>query len=474
MYTEELKMCPEAPDANKDLDMARQIAGQVDRMGGHTYFVGGYVRDEILGIDNKDVDIEIHGITPAQLRGILEELGQLTEVGVSFGVYGLKGYNLDIAMPRTEKAIGRGHKDFAVSVDPFLGTEKAARRRDFTINALMRDVVTGQIVDHYSGLSDLESGCIRHVCAETFVEDPLRVLRGAQFAARFQYRIAEETLELCRGMDLSALARERVFGETEKALLKADKPSIFFEELRKMNQLATWFPEVEQLIGVEQNRTHHMEGDVWVHTMMVLDQAAARREKVSEPLPFMLAALCHDFGKIVATEEIDGQLHAYDHENKGLPLVEGFLERLTTEKHIIDYVINMVSLHMKPHSLARDRSSIKKTNRMYDQSVAPYDLIQLAEADNISALKASPYQSNEPFLMERLSIYQEYMSRPYVMGRDLIEAGLKADKDFSEILDYAHKLRLAGVDKESALRQTLSYGRKYRQKAEYQERVESE
>ena len=474
MNTEDLMICPEAPDAGKDLEMARQIAGQVDRMGGHTYFVGGYVRDQILGIENKDVDIEIHGITPAQLRSILEQLGQMIEVGVSFGVYGLKGYSLDIAMPRTERAIGRGHKDFEVSVDPFLGTEKAAKRRDFTINALMRDVMTGRIIDHYSGLSDLEKGCIRHVCSETFVEDPLRVFRGAQFAARFQYEIAEETLALCRSMDLSVLARERVFEETRKALLKADKPSIYFEELRKMNQLTTWFPEVEQLIGVEQNHIHHLEGDVWVHTMMVLDEAALRRDKVSEALPFMLSALCHDFGKIVATEEIDGQLHAYDHENKGLPLVESFLERLTSEKHIIDYVTNMVSLHMKPHMLAGARSSIKKTNRMYDQSVAPYDLIQLAEADNRSALKAHPYVSNEPFLLERLAIYQEYMARPYVMGRDLIEAGMEADKDFSEILDYAHKLRLAGVDKESALKQTLSYGRKKRQRWKNQDRVEPE
>ena len=447
MNVEELNICPEASDADKDLDMARNIAMRVDQIGGHTYFVGGYVRDQILGIENKDVDIEIHGITPAQLRSILEELGQLIEMGVSFGVYGLKGYSLDIAMPRTEKAIGRGHKDFEVSVDPFLGTEKAAKRRDFTINALMRDVVTGQVVDHYSGLSDLEKRCIRHVCAETFVEDPLRVFRGAQFAARFEYEIADETIELCRGMDLSSLARERVYEEMKKALLKAEKPSIFFEELRKMDQLTTWFPEVEQLIGVEQNRTHHMEGDVWAHTMMVLDQAAMRRDRVSEPLPFMLAALCHDFGKIVATEEIDGVLHSYDHEHKGLPLVESFLGRLTSEKHTIDYVINMVGLHMKPHTLAAARSSIKKTNKMFDQSVAPYDLIQLAESDNLSSLKAQPYLSNEPFLLERLSIFQEYMSRPYVMGRDLIEAGMKAGKDFTDILDYAHKLRLAGVGK---------------------------
>lgn len=442
-----------------DMEMALTIAQKVLEAGGQSYFVGGYVRDLIMGIDNKDIDLEIHGVLPEKLAEILDGLGERIRIGSSFGVYGLKGYGLDIAMPRKERATGRGHKDFEVFVDPFLGTEKAAQRRDFTINALMRNVLTGEIVDHFSGLSDLKEGLIRHVNDETFVEDPLRLYRGAQFAARFRFRIVPETRELCGKMDVSALAGERVFDEMKKALLKADTPSVFFEEIRKMGQLSVWFPEVGQMIGVEQNPEYHQEGDVWTHTMLVLDEAARRRASVRQPLGFMLAALCHDFGKIVATERIDGRLCAYDHEHKGLPLASSFLNRLTSEKQIIDYVMNMVELHMKPHAMARDNAGIKKTNRMFDQALEPFDLVQLAEADILSSHGTGGPVSEEAFLTERLSVFEEYMARPYVMGRDLIEAGLEPDKDFHELLEYGHKLRLAGVDKDSALKQILAYGR---------------
>lgn len=185
-----------------DLEMAKEIAKKVDEKGGRTFFVGGYVRDKLLKRDNKDIDIEIHNITPNDLREILNTLGNVTEMGASFGILGLKGYDIDIAQPRTEKATGRGHKDFEVFVDPFIGFEKAAKRRDFTINALMEDVLTGEILDFFHGVDDLNNGIIRHVDDKTFIEDPLRVLRAAQFAARFNFTVAKETIELAKSMKL--------------------------------------------------------------------------------------------------------------------------------------------------------------------------------------------------------------------------------------------------------------------------------
>ena len=205
-----------------DLEMARKIAEAVAAKGGCAYFVGGYVRDMIQGDCGKDIDIEIHGIAPTTLKEILDSLGQRMEIGESFGIFGLRGYSLDIAMPRTETNRGKGHRDFDVFVDPFIGTEKAARRRDFTINAMMQNLLTGEIIDHFGGQGDLQKKIIRHIDPDTFIEDPLRVLRGAQFAARFGFEIADETIELCRSMDLSTLAKERVIGELEKALLKAE------------------------------------------------------------------------------------------------------------------------------------------------------------------------------------------------------------------------------------------------------------
>ncbi|MBQ2956180.1 MAG: tRNA nucleotidyltransferase [Clostridia bacterium] len=444
----------------RDIEMARRIAREIDARGGRTFYVGGFVRDAIIGRENKDVDIEIHGVSPAGVQEALDSLGTRLNIGESFGIFGLKGYSVDIAMPRQEKLRGVGHRDFDVSVDPFIGTFKAAERRDFTINALMQDVLTGEIIDHFGGREHLKKGLIRHVNDITFAEDPLRVLRAAQFAARFGFDVAGETVELCRRMDLSALSKERIDGEMRKALMKAERPSVFFETLREMNQLSVWFPELEALIGVEQNPKFHAEGDVWTHTMMVVDAAARFRDRAADPLGLMLSAVTHDFGKAVTTERIDGVIHAYGHELKGVPLAERFLGRITNEKRLTEYVLNMVEHHMRPNTAAATGASVKSTNKMFDRSIDPEGLICIALSDDLGKISDTAGGIHEEFLYERLRIFKEYMARPAVMGRDLIAAGLKPDARFTEILSYAHKLHLAGVAKEDALRQTLAYARK--------------
>ncbi|MCQ2563438.1 MAG: tRNA nucleotidyltransferase [Mogibacterium sp.] len=445
--------------------IAERIAKEVNNAGGRTFYVGGFVRDKLLGIDNKDVDIEVHGIKPDALYRILEKVGDPITFGKSFGVFALRKENLDIAMPRREHATGRGHRDFEIDVDPFIGTEGAARRRDFTINSIMQDVLTGEIVDHFNGREDLANKVIRHIDPETFIEDPLRVLRGAQFASRFNFTIAPDTIELCRGIDLSTLSKERVEEELKKALLKADKPSIFFEELRKMDQLHTWFPELELLINLEQDPIYHPEGDVWTHTMEVLDRAASMRDKASDPYNFMLLALTHDLGKAMTTAEKNGRIHAYEHEIKGMPLVESFIKRLTNERDVISYLKNMVPLHMRPNVSAYSKPGIKSTNRMFDEATAPEDLIWFAAADRPVFSGSDEFSGDSEFLFGRLRVFEETMAKPHVTGRDLIDAGIKPGDDFTEILAYAHKLRLAGIDKAPALKQTLAYARKLRKKS---------
>ena len=449
-------------EPNSSTQMARFIAEKVAASGGRAYYVGGYVRDRLLGIENKDVDMEVHGISPAALAEILDSLGQRITIGESFGIFGLKGWELDIAMPRKEQARGMGHRDFDIFVDPFIGTEAAARRRDFTVNAMMQDILTGRIIDHFGGQQDLENRILRHVCDTSFPEDPLRVLRCAQFAARFGFTPARETVRLCKGMGLQHLPRERVEGELKKALLKAAQPSVFFEVLRQMEQLEVWFPELKALIGVPQNPRYHAEGDVWNHTMMVLDEAAKLRHRVENPYAFMLSALVHDFGKALCTEEIRGVIHAYDHEKAGLAAVEAFMKRLTAENRLLKYVLNMTLLHMKPNTVARSGSARKVTNRIFDESADPEGLICLALADDRGRICSQPRESTEDFLLMRLACYRELMAKPHVTGRDLIEAGLAPGEDFTDILQYAHKLRLAGVEKESALKQVLGYARKLR------------
>lgn len=440
--------------------MARRVAEAVRHAGGRTYYVGGCVRDRLLGRENKDIDIEVHGIPVQTLESILDSLGERLTMGASFGIMGLRHYELDIAMPRSEKATGRGHRDFEVFVDPYIGAEKAARRRDFTMNALMQDVLSGEILDFFGGREDLEHGRICHVDDKSFGEDPLRVLRAAQFAARFGFTVAEETRTLSASMDLAALPGERIMGELEKALLKAEKPSIFFEELRRMHQLSFWFPELEALIGLAQNPKFHPEGDVWIHTMQVMDEAAKLRPEAKEPLWFMLSALCHDMGKAVTTEEINGVLHAYEHEKQGLPLVKAFLNRMTRETKLTQYVLNMTELHMRPNMLAGSGAGIKSYMKMFDRSVCPEDLLLLARADHLGCtgpmddrenmLRA--YAQTERRLREMLALYEDRMSRPYLMGRDLIEAGFAPGPLFTEVLAETHKLRLAGKPKEEQLK----------------------
>lgn len=444
-----------------DISIAKEIALKVSNLGGKVYYVGGYVRDKILNIENKDIDIEVHGITPKQLEEILDSVGKRIEIGESFGIYNLKGYDIDIAMPRKEHVIGSGHKDFDILVDPFIGTYNAAKRRDFTINALMEDVLTGEIIDHFGGINDLSNKIIRYVNEETFKEDPLRVLRACQFASRLEFDISKETISLCKAMDISKLSKERVEGELKKALLKANKPSIFFNNLRKMNHLNYWFKELSELIDIKQNPKYHSEGDVWVHTMMVLDEGVKFRYLTENPYQFMLSCLCHDFGKSICTQVIDGVIRSLGHEFEGVELVKTFIKRITNERNTLNYVLNMTELHMKPNILASSSSSIKSTNKMFNSSVDPLGLIYISICDTLGKISLYEIKRNDKFLFDRLDIYNEYMSRPYVTGKDLIDNGLIPNEHFKDILNHAHKLRLAGVEKESALKQTLAYAKQY-------------
>ena len=230
-----------------------------------------------------------------------------------------------------------------------------------------------------------------------------------------------------------------------------------------MNQLDYWFKELTDIIGVQQNPQFHAEGDVWTHTIMVLDEAAKYRYKAENLKGFMLAALCHDYGKAICTEVVDGRIRSIGHETKGLPLVEAFLNRITAETKLINYVLNLCALHMKPNALAGMNAGVKSTNKMFDPAQDPTALVCMAMADNYGRIMANGITPNEDFLFERLEIFNTIMAKPYVQGRDLIEAGVAPSEKFSEYLEYAHKLRLAGVGKDESLKQTLAYVRKRKQ-----------
>ena len=445
----------------QDMALAREIARRAAAQGGRAMFVGGVVRDGLMGVPCKDIDVEVYGMAPRALRAMLSELGEVVEKGASFGVYGLSHSNLDIAMPRKERRTGDRHTDFDVSVDPKLSFEAASKRRDFTINAMLRDVLTGELIDLWGGQADLRARRVRHVNDATFAEDALRVFRAAQFAARLEGEIADETVALCASMDVMRLSVERVFDELKKALLKADRPSIFFRALREMGHLKEYFPEIEACAGVPQNPVYHPEGDVFEHTMLALDCAAALRTRAQWPLGFMVAALTHDLGKPAATEtQPDGKITSYGHETLGLPACEAQLRRLTNQTKLIEYAKNMMWLHMRPNVLAQCHSKKKKTRQLFDLSVCPEDLILLSRADASGKLDQPYDEANEAFLLERLEDYRQVMARPMVTGKDLLAAGLKPGPEFAHWLDRAKQLHFAGQDKRRALSQVLAEARK--------------
>ena len=251
---------------NKDI----LLASKVKEKGGRAFYVGGYVRDLLLNIPNKDIDIEVHGIAEKDLVAILNEIGEVDYYGRSFGIYALRHEDIEVALPRSEKVLGTGHRDFEISVDPDMGYKNAALRRDFTINALMMDVLSHEIVDYFNGTDDLNKGIIRHVNDVSFVEDPLRVYRAAQFASRFGFKIDERTVELCKGIDTFVLSRERIEEELKKALLKAERAEIFFECLKEMNQKDVWFKGVNNLSCLMKYESNRINADNKYYFMVLL------------------------------------------------------------------------------------------------------------------------------------------------------------------------------------------------------------
>lgn len=431
----------------EDLILAREIAEKVALKGGKTYYVGGCVRDIIMNKEPNDIDIEIFGIAEGELCEILESVGSLKDITSSFEIYNLTGSNLDITLPRNSDNN---------EINPFVSEKEAAKRRDFTMNSVMKNVLNGEILDYFGGVDDIENAVIRATSEDSFKNDPLRVFRMADFCARLNFTPDEHTKKLASQVDLGDLKRERVFEELKKALMKSEKPSIFFETLRDINGLDFWFQELKALINIEQNPKWHPEGNVWNHTMLVINEAAKLKSEAKEPFNFMLSALFHDLGKAVATTVKGGKIISYGHDVKGVGLTAKAVKRLTNNKSILKYATNMTELHMRPNGYAAQKSSQKAFNMLFYASVCPEDLVLLSKADHMGRSSFSDYSATEERLKQAMEAYNRLMAEPYITGKDLIDAGIAPDKNFSKLLDFANKLRLSEVTYESALKQVIS------------------
>ena len=433
-------------------EMIRAIARRVQACGGRALLVGGCVRDALLGRTCTDIDCEVHGVSPDALRALLDAFGEIDESGCAYGIYTIRGAGIDIALPRTETRTGPGHKDFAVTVNPQLDPAQAALRRDFTVNAIMRDALTGEYVDPLGGMEDLAQGVLRAVPGGGFEEDPLRVLRGAQFAARFHLTPDAETLQRMRRMPTDHLSASRVYAEMNKALLTAREPDIFFRVLRDADALEPWFAELAALIGVKQNPLHHPEGDAFEHTLLTLRAAAEEKEKSSDPLHFMLAALTHDLGKAVsAAQDENGNWHAAGHADTGFPLCEAMLTRMGAPRAAIRYAQDMCRLHMRVHVGYYTQADAAWTNLLFDESVCAKDLAWLAVCDTRGTGKPRENADREEaFVMGRLVSYERIVNGPMPDARMLMAAGVSPGLGMKAALAEARRRVLCGEVPEKA------------------------
>jgi tRNA nucleotidyltransferase (CCA-adding enzyme) len=435
-----------------------RLARAVREAGGRALLVGGCVRDPLLKIKPKDWDVEVYGIEPVRLRALLETFGPVNVVGEAFTVYKL-GQNLDVSLPRRERKAGRGHRAFVIEGDPFMAVRDATRRRDFTINAILQDPLTGEVIDPFDGRRDIELKTLRAVSFETFGEDSLRVLRAAQFAARFEFSIEPETVEICRGIDLTDLPKERIWGEMEKLLLGARRPSIGLKWLYDLRAVDQLFPEMKALLGVPQEYHWHPEGDVDVHTLLVVDRARELIDDLPYPkqVTVMLAALCHDFGKPATTEFVEGRTRSRGHEEAGVAPTESFLERLNI--HTLDgydvraQTIALVRDHLKPGEFYRLRGEIGDGALRRLARRCELDLLyRVAKADSLG--RNAPWVPPErwygaeaqDWFIERareLAVEQK-PPEPFLMGRHLLEMGMKPGPRVGEITRAVYEMQLDG------------------------------
>ena len=433
------------------IDTAAAIARAVRDAGGRALIVGGWVRDRLMGLPCKDIDVEVFGIDADRLKEILQHFGSVNTVGESFTVY--KVADLDVSLPRRESKTGRGHRGFTVSGDPALPLKEAARRRDFTVNAIAWDPLTGEHEDPFDGRGDIERRLLRAVDPLTFGDDSLRVLRAIQFAARFEFAVDAGTKSLCRTIPLDDLPAERVWGEIEKLLLRARKPSIGFALALELTVIERLFPELATLVGCEQEPEWHPEGDVWVHTLLVIDEARKRIDDLGYPqqVTLMLGAVCHDLGKPPTTAFIDGRIRSLDHEEQGVPPATSLLDRLNVHSlqgfDVRREVLGMVANHLKPGMFAKAQPPVGDgAYRRLAQKVDLELLARIARSDCEGRGGGFDCSAMDLFLERARALGVEHEPpAPLVKGRHLVELGVAPGPALGDVLRDVYERQLDGT-----------------------------
>jgi tRNA nucleotidyltransferase (CCA-adding enzyme) len=430
------------------LDVVCSLARRIAELGGRAFFVGGYVRDLLLGREPKDVDIEVFGLPLHALQEVLAGQGRVDLVGRQFGVLRVKDLDVDWSVPRRDSA-GRHPR---VTADPGMSPQEASRRRDLTMNAMLRDVLSGELIDPWGGRRDMDRGVLRTPDPGLFVEDPLRFFRVMQFTARFEMRPDPELDAVCSRMTIGEVSPERVEDEFEKLWLEARRPSLGLRWLEEVGRLGEVLPELVPLKSTVQDPEWHPEGDVWRHTLQAVDAAAGLRcGDTTRDLILMWSALCHDLGKPATTVEEEGHIRSPEHDKAGEELAASLLGRIVRTGTVVRGALKLVAQHMKPLQFYQNQSSEKAFKRLALKLAPEVDLELLADLVLADSRGTNPESelpragSNEMvdwFLTRaRESEVHREPEKPVLKGRHLaglVEPGPRMGK----VLEAAYRIQL--------------------------------
>ena len=433
------------------LDLALAVARAARERGGRAVIVGGFVRDRLLGRLSKDLDLEVFGIPEDALQALLGAIGRVEPVGRAFPVYKLGP--IDVSLPRRESKSGRGHTAFTVQGDPHMSFREAARRRDFTINAISWDPLTGEYIDPFHGRRDLDARRLRVVDPRTFGDDSLRVLRALQLAARFDCGLDDEARAICRALPLDDLPTERLWGEFEKLLLVAERPSVGFVLAWELGVVEQVLPEMTLLYDCRQDPEWHPEGDVWTHTLMVIDEARGRNADLDRPrlATVMLGAVCHDLGKPATTALIDGRWRSPGHEAAGGVPATRILDRFNVRTidgfDVRGQVLGLVAEHLRPSAFHKARDTVRDgAFRRLALRVDLELLVRFARADCNGRGGAFDCSAMDWFLERARALGVEHEApKPILLGRHLLDLGIAPGPRMGEILRAVYERQLDGA-----------------------------
>lgn len=459
------------PEHAEAYEKVLELAQVIKENGGQALLVGGSVRDSLMGKISKDFDLEVYELEPTEIAQIVQKVGKVSDVGKVFGILKIAlvgGLDIDVSLPRTDSKIDVGHKGFEVKTDPHMSREDAARRRDFTMNSVAADPLTGELYDPFGGIEDIKNRVLKITDAERFRDDPLRVLRALQFVGRFGLEIDKNSIAILQEMapQLKELPKERIGEEWKKLLLKSEKPSLGLSAGMTLGVFREIHPEFPPLVETQQEPEWHPESDVWIHTLMTIDEAAkiTQRERLEsdKALTVLLGALCHDLGKPMVTKYENGRIISHGHEVAGEEPTKKFLATIGIDNLTRDKVVKLVINHLTPTMFyieenVRGNKISDGAIRRLAQRIHPatiQELVFISEADHLGRSSFDPEVKEEllmpadqfpagRWLLERARVLKVEASRPadLTRGRDWLNLGFKQGGHIGELIRLSNDLR---------------------------------